>query len=192
METKSLRNPVEILESFSLKEQLEILQEIAEISSKGLIGGKIQDAAKRIEAEIQLGQGHGIWFDTIEKSIPLIVALKFAPRTVGKMSREEIQKKYHSPDQPGIMHAMFDEVVDFVIDNYDFQPAFDKKLSMKNFFDTYSNDIEGTLHNMSQDKLLEYLDGDIFIACASAATDIPEKDFVEYSLEYFGFKTGVA
>lgn len=104
-----------------------------------------------------------------------------------KMTREEIQEKYHSPDQPGVMHAMFDEVVDFVIDNYDFKPAFDKKLAMKNFFDTYSNDIEGTLHNMSQDKLLEYLDGDIFIACASAATGIPEKDFVEYSLEYFSF-----
>lgn len=63
-----------------------------------------------------------------------------------------------------------------------------KKLAMRNFFDTYSNDIEGTLHNMSQDKLLEYLDGDIFIACASASTGIPEKDFVEYSLKYFGFK----
>lgn len=62
-----------------------------------------------------------------------------------------------------------------------------KKLAMKNFFDTYSNDIEGTLHNMSQDKLLEYLDSDIFIGCASAATGIPERDFVEYSLEYFGF-----
>ena len=62
-----------------------------------------------------------------------------------------------------------------------------KEEAMKNFFDTYSNDIEGTLHNMSQDKLLEYLDGDIFIACASAATGIPEQDFVKYSLEYFGF-----
>lgn len=62
------------------------------------------------------------------------------------------------------------------------------KESMKNFFDAYSNDIEGALHNMSQEKLLEYLDSDIFIGCASAATGIPERDFVEYSLEYFGFE----
>lgn len=62
-----------------------------------------------------------------------------------------------------------------------------KEEAMKNFFDAYSYDVEGSLHNMSQEKLLDYLDSDIFIGCTSAATGIPEQDFVKYSLEYFGF-----
>lgn len=34
------------------------------------------------------------------------------------MTRQQIKDRFHSPNQPGIMHAMFDEVIDFALDNY--------------------------------------------------------------------------
>ncbi|WP_434778531.1 hypothetical protein [Neisseria sp. Ec49-e6-T10] len=61
----------------------------------------------------------------------------------------------------------------------------DKKEAMKNFFDTYSNDIAGELWQMNHSERVEYLTADIFIGCASAATGIPEEDFVQYAYEYF-------
>lgn len=34
------------------------------------------------------------------------------------MTRQQIKDRFHSSDQMGIMHSMFDEVVDFTLDNY--------------------------------------------------------------------------
>lgn len=82
MEETKKRNPVEILESFSLEEQLLVLKEISEISATGLKGENIYKATKRIEDEIQLGQGCDVWQDTVIKIIPLILALRFAPMSL--------------------------------------------------------------------------------------------------------------
>lgn len=35
------------------------------------------------------------------------------------MTREEIKERYHSDSVPNVMNVMFDEIVDFVCDNYD-------------------------------------------------------------------------
>lgn len=82
MEAKSSRNPVEILESLSLPEQLLILKEISLIPMTGLKGENIYKATKKIEDEVQLGQGCNVWIDTVVKTIPLILALKFAPMSL--------------------------------------------------------------------------------------------------------------
>lgn len=60
-----------------------------------------------------------------------------------------------------------------------------KQEAMSNFFLAYSGDVEGTLKTMSEDELLRYLDNDVFIGCASAATGIPEHEFVEFAIDYF-------
>nr|WP_289073729.1 hypothetical protein [uncultured Halomonas sp.] len=77
----------------------------------------------------------------------------------------------------------------------------DKTLAMNNFFAAYSSDIGGSLSDMSRQELLEHLgsyqDGDvedvgsytpddIFVGVVSAATDIPEEEFLKHSLKYFG------
>lgn len=77
----------------------------------------------------------------------------------------------------------------------------DATKSMYDFFVAYAGDIDGSLANMNRQELLEhlgtYLNGDkdsadsyeandIFIGVASAATGIPEHDFLRYSLKFFG------
>jgi hypothetical protein len=83
--------------------------------------------------------------------------------------------------------------------------------AMKAFFNTYSHDIKGSMHNMTKKELLEYLGtfdpeysdegvegdledphnyspSDIFIGCASAASGIPEHNFIVFAVEqYFEF-----
>lgn len=55
----------------------------------------------------------------------------------------------------------------------------DKTKAMHDFFNTYSYDIDGGLHDMGEHQLRDHLENDIFIGCASAATGICEKEFVE-------------
>lgn len=74
-------------------------------------------------------------------------------------------------------------------------------VAMNNFFRTYAGDIDGSMANMSRQELLEHLGSyhsgdvnspdsyeadDIFIGVASAATGIPEHDFLSYALKFFG------
>ncbi|ENW02985.1 hypothetical protein [Acinetobacter beijerinckii] len=76
----------------------------------------------------------------------------------------------------------------------------DKNQSLKHFFISYSS-IEGSLENLNRIELLErlgefnegekeaaesYSPNDIFIAVASAATGIPEHEFLVYALDFFG------
>lgn len=79
----------------------------------------------------------------------------------------------------------------------------EKAEALKDFFDHYAGNIEGAMHQMSRIELLEYLGNfdeesgldkedpnayvaaDIFIGCGSAASGIPEQDFLLYALEYF-------
>jgi len=56
----------------------------------------------------------------------------------------------------------------------------------KDFFCSYAGDIEGQLNDMDKSALADYLNGDIFIGVASAATGIPECEFVEYAMENAG------
>jgi|GEM_PF-5686253 len=77
---KTIRTPVEILEELPLEDQIQILHEIRAISETGIVGKKTQEVAKKIESEIRQGVDFGLWYDTIEKKIPLILALKFAPK----------------------------------------------------------------------------------------------------------------
>lgn len=87
----------------------------------------------------------------------------------------------------------------------------DKHAAMKAFFDTYSHDINGNMHDMTKQELLEFLgeydpeysdegragdfedphnyySSDIFIGCASAASGIDEHDFLVFAInEYFKF-----
>lgn len=57
----------------------------------------------------------------------------------------------------------------------------DKTLAVKNFFSAYAHNINGELNSMTSAEIREHLDSDIFISCASAATGIPESDFVAYA-----------
>ena len=57
----------------------------------------------------------------------------------------------------------------------------DKTLAVKNFFSAYAHNINGELNSMTPAEVREHLDSDIFIGCASAATGIPESDFVDYA-----------
>lgn len=96
-------------------------------------------------------------------------------------------------DENGIECADDIEVVYKVIANYfNNQPTrksetiiINKKKAMRNFFETYANDIDGYLKTMSKTELLEHLESDIFIGCASAASGIKEEEFINFSLEYF-------
>ena len=38
-----------------------------------------------------------------------------------KITREELKTRYHSDNHPEIMNTMFDEIVDYVIDHYNFK-----------------------------------------------------------------------
>lgn len=73
--------------------------------------------------------------------------------------------------------------------------------AMYDFFVAYAGDIDGSMANMDRQQLLthlgHYLGGDkdsadnygaddVFISVASAATGIPEHDFVRYALKFFG------
>ena len=60
-----------------------------------------------------------------------------------------------------------------------------KQQAIEDFFGAYA-DIEGSLNDKSEEQLGEYLDGDIFIAVASAATGIAETEFVEFALGNVG------
>lgn len=61
-----------------------------------------------------------------------------------------------------------------------------KTKAIKDFFGTYAHDIDGDLNDMSATELGDYLESDIFIGCASAATGIPEKDFVDWATKNVG------
>lgn len=63
-----------------------------------------------------------------------------------------------------------------------------KRKAMSDFFLAYSSDIEGSLKTMTKDELIKYLENDIFIGLVSATTGIPEQEFIDFSLEYFGRK----
>lgn len=58
--------------------------------------------------------------------------------------------------------------------------------AIKDFFATYAHDIEGTLNNMDKDTLGDYLEGDIFIGCAAAATGIPAQEFIDWAVANAG------
>ncbi|EAB2605665.1 hypothetical protein LJM48_004554 [Salmonella enterica] len=75
--------------------------------------------------------------------------------------------------------------------------------SMHDFFVAYAGDIDGSMANMNRQELLDHLGSyhsgdvnsadsyeadDIFIGVASAATGIPEHDFLQYALNFFGHK----
>ena len=59
------------------------------------------------------------------------------------------------------------------------------KKAIQDFWFSYQNH-EGYLNGMTIGELEEYLVGDIFVACASAATGIPENDFAEHALRNVG------
>lgn len=56
---------------------------------------------------------------------------------------------------------------------------------MHDFFYFYAHNIEGTMFDMSESELRDHLDSDIFVGCASSATDIPEGEFIEYAVNVF-------
>jgi hypothetical protein len=58
-----------------------------------------------------------------------------------------------------------------------------KSEAIKNFFGTYAHDINGDLNDLNAEELKEYLDSDIFIGCASAATGIIEQHFVDWAVK---------
>jgi len=58
------------------------------------------------------------------------------------------------------------------------------KESISAFFDSYLG-IEESMENMNKAELDEYLENDIFIMVASAASGIPENDFRDYAPIYF-------
>lgn len=60
----------------------------------------------------------------------------------------------------------------------------DKKEAMHNFFKEYDN-INGDMKCLNKDELVDYLSNDIFIGVASAATGIPEQEFIDYAPEFF-------
>lgn len=62
----------------------------------------------------------------------------------------------------------------------------DKNKALKDFFLAYAGDIEGSLNYMSEGELMDYLESDVFIGVASAATGINEKDFITYAIENVG------
>ncbi len=77
----------------------------------------------------------------------------------------------------------------------------DPVTAMHHFFMAYAGDIDGSMANMNRQDLLEHLGSyisgdvnspesyeadDIFIGVASAATGIPEHDFLIYALKFFG------
>ena len=57
--------------------------------------------------------------------------------------------------------------------------------AIQDFWFCYQNH-EGHLNEKTLEGLDEYLRGDIFIACTSAATGIPESEFVEHALRNVG------
>jgi hypothetical protein len=59
------------------------------------------------------------------------------------------------------------------------------KKAIKDFWFCYQNH-EGGLDEMSREQLKDYIEGDIFIACASAATGIDEYMFVQHALDNAG------
>lgn len=79
-----------------------------------------------------------------------------------------------------------------------------KNIALKDFFNHYAGNIEGSMHRMNRVELLEHLGSfdegsgldktdpkayvadDIFIGCGAAASGIPEQEFLIYALEYFG------
>lgn len=78
--------------------------------------------------------------------------------------------------------------------------------SMHDFFLAYASDVDGSMANMNRQQLLEHLGSyhssdvnladsyeadDIFIGVASAATGIPEHDFLRYALKFFGHEKTV-
>ncbi|WP_434779230.1 hypothetical protein [Neisseria sp. Ec49-e6-T10] len=67
----------------------------------------------------------------------------------------------------------------------DEQITISKNDAMKKFFTEYAYGIAGELFKMDNEDRIEYLTNDIFISCASAATEIKEQDFVDYSTEFF-------
>lgn len=62
----------------------------------------------------------------------------------------------------------------------------DKQRAIRDFFLAYVGDIEGSINEMSPEKLRDYLTSDIFIGVASAATGIEENEFVEYAVKHAG------
>ena len=56
-----------------------------------------------------------------------------------------------------------------------------KSKAIKDFFGTYAHDVAGELNQMTATELREHLTSDIFIGCASAATGIPEQDFIDWA-----------
>lgn len=61
-----------------------------------------------------------------------------------------------------------------------------KTKAIKDFFETYAHDINGELNLMNSADLKEYLENDVFIACASAATGINEPEFISWAMDNVG------
>jgi len=75
-----------------------------------------------------------------------------------------------------------------------------KRKALHNFFEAYSQDVEGTMLEMDRVQLLEYLGryeggdisdpksysaNDIFVGVAAAATGIEEDEFLLFAVKFF-------
>ena len=60
-----------------------------------------------------------------------------------------------------------------------------KKDAIERFFIAYNN-INSEVYSMNTEELGERLTHDIIIGCTSAATKIPEKDFVNWAVDHAG------
>lgn len=110
---------------------------------------------------------------------------KFSPYT----ERQEIgfrpEQLEWLKDQEGQLPAVMDGLISAAMGSVmSDKIIISKKDAIEGFFIAYPENF-AALKEMDREGLREYLTSDLFIACASAATGIPDEEFVDYALENF-------